>query len=562
MLATKQYAGPFWQGIFLTAAFCLLSFDSAKAVTEQPVDYSPAELEELVGPVALYPDDLIGIILPASTYPLQIVEAARYLEQHEKIPTLEPDEDWDDAVVALLNYPEVIELLNEDLDWTWNLGEAVVNQQADVLDAIQDFRGRAVAAGNLESDDRQTVTYVDEVIEVTPVDPEVIYVPYYEPSTVVVYQRWPVYHYYPRPYPVYYYPYPAHYSFASGFFWGVTTAYTIGWLTDRVHFHYYGYASHPYYGHYYPTHYYSRHAWRARHYNHAKPRSHYVYNKHQYGNTWKPQRRHGDRPRHRSADRHQASASNFTSSTRGSRASGDMRGQSRGERQTSTSFRSGQDSERNSRTRQTRSSDGRRQVDDSATNTRGTVANNSGNRNRSRQTRGGDGRRQIDSTGKDSRVAGTRNSGNRNGSRGNRNVQSRSGSNQIIDARTDGRTSAKSTTKKPRRAGESANTRQRTARETRDDNSVRVTRNATRVTGSTATPKRAQPRTQPRKIQRQARRAPQSNKRSASATRTANASKSKPAKRSATRVASAPRGSGGGSRSRSVGASTRRGHRR
>ena len=343
MFVTKPYPGPFWQGVFLTAAFCLLSFDSAKAVTEQPADYSPAELEELVGPVALYPDDLIGIILPASTYPLQIVKAARYLEEHEKNPALQPDEDWDDAVVALLNYPEIIELMNEDLDWTWNLGEAVVNQQADVLDAIQDFRGRAVVAGNFETDDRQTVSYVDDVIEVRPVDPEVIYVPYYEPSQVVVYQRWPVYHYYPRPYPVYYYPYPVHYSFSSGFFWGVTTAYTIGWLTDRVHFHYYGYASHPYYGHYYPTHYYARHARRARHHRYTKPRSHVSYNRHNYGNAWKPEHRYGDRPRHRRTDRNQAVASNFTSSTRSTRSSGGARVRTSGNRHSSTRFRSSQD---------------------------------------------------------------------------------------------------------------------------------------------------------------------------------------------------------------------------
>jgi hypothetical protein len=85
-------------------------------------------LEELVGRVALYPDELIAIVLPASTYPLQIVQAARYLEAHESDPTLEPSAEWDDSIIALLNYPEAIELLNTDLDWTWQLGEAVINQ--------------------------------------------------------------------------------------------------------------------------------------------------------------------------------------------------------------------------------------------------------------------------------------------------------------------------------------------------------------------------------------------------------------------------------------------------
>ena len=580
MFATKQYPGPFWQGIFLTTAFCLLSFDSAKAVTEQPADYSAAELEELVGPVALYPDDLIGIILPASTYPLQIVEAARYLEAHETNPALQPDEDWDDAVVALLNYPEIIELMNEDLDWTWNLGEAVVNQQADVLDAVQDFRSRAVVAGNLKSDDRQSVTYVDEVIEVSPVDPEVIYVPYYEPSQVVVYQRWPVYHYYPRPYPVYYYPYPAHYSFASGFFWGVTTAYTIGWLTDRVHFHYYGYASHPYYGHQYTNHYYSRYARQVRHYNYARPRSHYVYDRHHYGDAWKPKKRHGDRPTHRSADRYIAGASNFTGSAQRDRPTGETRVRTGGGHRTGTRLASYQDNRQGTRTRQTRSSDDRRQTDSVGTNWR--VADQSSQRNRSRQSRTtnsrsgsnqimdtrAEGRANRTSTISTRRRAGERANTNRrtpadtrakNSTKINRTAQSRSGSNQIIDTRTAGRTSRTSSASTSRRTGGRANTIQQSPRSARADNSVRVNRTATRVSSSTTTNKRANARAQPR---RQAYQASSTRNRSAPTTRTASKSKSKSAGSSTTRVASASRGNVRQRGSRSSRSAGRRGHRR
>ncbi len=97
------------------------------------------ELQELVGPIALYPDDLLAIVLPASTYPLQLVQAQRFLQDLEADPSLQPDEEWDDSVIALLNYPEVVELLNEDLDWTWRLGEAVVAQQADVVGALGEF---------------------------------------------------------------------------------------------------------------------------------------------------------------------------------------------------------------------------------------------------------------------------------------------------------------------------------------------------------------------------------------------------------------------------------------
>lgn len=219
-------------------------------------ELDPGELEDLVGPIALYPDDLVAIVLPAATYPLQIVEAARFLDDLELDATLKPDEDWDDSVVALLNYPEVVRMLNDDLDWTWRLGNAVLTQQDDVVQAIGHFRDRAYAAGNLKTDEKQNVLVEEGVIEITPADPEVIYVPYYEPARVVVVQSTPAYYYYPYAYPLYYYPYPAAYSFSSGFFWGVATAYTIGWYSHCLNVHYPYYYSHPYYNYpYYRSHY-------------------------------------------------------------------------------------------------------------------------------------------------------------------------------------------------------------------------------------------------------------------------------------------------------------------
>ncbi|MCP4299293.1 MAG: DUF3300 domain-containing protein, partial [Gammaproteobacteria bacterium] len=212
---------------------------------------STVDLEELVGPIALYPDDLLAIVLPASAYPLQIVDAARFLESLEDDDSLKPDPEWDESVVALLNYPEVIELLNEDIDWTWRLGEAVVSQQADVVAAIETFRDRAYAAGNLKSDSYQNVSRDEGIIEITPIAEDVIYVPYYEPERVVVYQPRPVYYYYPRAYPVYYYPYSSGHAFDRGYFWGVTTAFTIGWFSDSLHVFHHSYHGHPYYGHSY-----------------------------------------------------------------------------------------------------------------------------------------------------------------------------------------------------------------------------------------------------------------------------------------------------------------------
>jgi hypothetical protein len=255
-----------------------------------------AELQELVGPIALYPDDLLAIVLPASTYPLQVVQAQRFLEELEQDPSLEPDEAWDDSVIALLNYPEVLQLLNEDLDWTWRLGEAVVAQQADVVGAVESFRDRAYAAGNLKSDSHQTVARNDGSIEITPVEDDVIYVPYYEPESVVVYQTRPAYRYYPRAYPVYYYPYPVGHAFNSGFFWGVTTAFTVGWLTDSVHVIHHSYHGHPYYGrHYWDGWWYRRPTIHV--HNHYYSGDRYSVSRHRYsrGDHWQP--RHQTRRR-------------------------------------------------------------------------------------------------------------------------------------------------------------------------------------------------------------------------------------------------------------------------
>lgn len=216
---------------------------------------SSTELQELVGPIALYPDNLLAIVLPASAYPLQIVDVARFLEALKTDPSLQPNPEWDDSVIALMNYPEVVELLNADIDWTWRLGEAVVAHQQDVIAAVETFRDRAYAAGNLKSDAYQTVARSEGTIEITPISEDVIYVPYYEPARVVVYQPRPAYYYHPHAYPVYYYPYSAGHYFDHGFFWGVTTAFSIGWHTNSLHVHHHSYHGHPYYGHSY------RHNW-------------------------------------------------------------------------------------------------------------------------------------------------------------------------------------------------------------------------------------------------------------------------------------------------------------
>jgi hypothetical protein len=185
-----------------------------------PAPYSAEELEKLVDRIALYPDDLVAIILPAATNPLQLVQADRYLDKRKADPKLPVDEKWDDAVKSLLNYPEVVKSMSGDLDWTSALGEAVVEDQGAVLEAIQVFRRKTQAVGNLKSDDKQTVVVEKEVIKIVPADPQVIYVPQYSPSTVVVSGGYSSYGYYPSPYPVYYYPYPPGAALATGIIWG------------------------------------------------------------------------------------------------------------------------------------------------------------------------------------------------------------------------------------------------------------------------------------------------------------------------------------------------------
>ncbi len=271
---------------------------STRGLNGEPAEGAPyvllddASLRELVAPIALYPDDLLAIVLPASTYPLQIVQAARYVEAHGADE--QPHADWDDTVVALANYPEALALLNEDLDWTWRLGEAVLYQEEALLRAVADYRQVARDAGNLETDDRQIVSVEEDHIRIRPANEEEIYVPYYDPEEVTEVRRTRVVHYYPTAYPVYYYPYAYGYRFPSDYFWGVSTWYSIGWSGWRLHFFDRDYRHHPYYGRRYDHHHYRAPRYRSSH--------HFADRRYHDGNAWRPHyRRYGARPGERHA---------------------------------------------------------------------------------------------------------------------------------------------------------------------------------------------------------------------------------------------------------------------
>jgi hypothetical protein len=147
----------------------------------EPAPLGPNVINSLVARVALYPDPLLALVLQGSTLPLQVVQATRFLEKRARDASLQPDPGWDTSIVGLLNYPTVLVMMNDDLDWTETLGTAVINQLPDVQAAVQQVRSELQAAGTLASNERQTVTVDEDTIRIQPASPEVIYVPIYEP---------------------------------------------------------------------------------------------------------------------------------------------------------------------------------------------------------------------------------------------------------------------------------------------------------------------------------------------------------------------------------------------
>jgi Protein of unknown function (DUF3300) len=159
---------------------------------------TPEQLQELVAPIALYPDALVAQILAASAYPTQIVEAERFLEQNPNLKGKDlgdvvNQQDWDPSVKALTPFPTVLANLNKDLSWTSELGDAYYNQQADVMKAVQVMRRKAQEAGNLKTTPQQTVTDQGPDVDIQPADPNVVYVPDYDPQLVYGYPvgLWP-----------------------------------------------------------------------------------------------------------------------------------------------------------------------------------------------------------------------------------------------------------------------------------------------------------------------------------------------------------------------------------
>ena len=176
------------------------------APPQGPPVFTPEQLEQLLAPIALHPDPLVGQILMAATYPLEVVEASRWLQDpnHAALtgPALAAALDlrpWDPSVKALVPFPEILRMMDASLEWTEAVGDAFLSDQAAVMDAIQRLRQRAQSAGTLVTTTQQMVVTADQTIGIIPADPQVVYVPMYDPGTV--YGTW-VY----APSPFYGYP--------------------------------------------------------------------------------------------------------------------------------------------------------------------------------------------------------------------------------------------------------------------------------------------------------------------------------------------------------------------
>src|SRR3989475_11022327 len=142
-----------------------------------PVQHSPQELQQLVAPIALYPDALVAQVLAASMYPDEIVEADRWIESHSNLKGEElakevDKQDWDPSVKAMAQFPSVLENMDKNLSWTSSLGEAYISQPQDASGAVQTLRQQARSAGHLNTTDQERVTTQGDTIIIEPADPE------------------------------------------------------------------------------------------------------------------------------------------------------------------------------------------------------------------------------------------------------------------------------------------------------------------------------------------------------------------------------------------------------
>lgn len=232
-VAVRIAIGAFMLGLFAIGVLAAWMVTAQPAASTEPERYGQDELDQLLAPIALYPDQLLSQVLMAATYPLEVVQAARFVEQN---PGLRGDaldnalaaRNWDPSVQSLAAFPQVLAMMNDKLDWTQRLGDAFLGDEPRVMDTVQSLRRRAEAAGNLQSTPQQAVTDVDREIFIEPVQPDVIYVPVYDP--LVVYGPW----WAPAFPPWFWYP-PPIYGYPAWPFFGVGIVFGGGWQVSHHH---------------------------------------------------------------------------------------------------------------------------------------------------------------------------------------------------------------------------------------------------------------------------------------------------------------------------------------
>jgi hypothetical protein len=196
---------PFWRtGLIIGILGSMLVTASAQPLpaaqpasgSAQSSSLSEAELDQLTAAIALYSDPLIAQILTAATYPLEVVEAHRWLQDPgnaaltgDQLTAALQQQSWDLSVKSLVPFPQILQMMDSNLDWTERIGEAFLGQQDAVMDSIQRLRQRAASAGSLRTTPQQTVSTEDQDIAIEPANPDVVYVPYYDPD--VIYGPWP-----------------------------------------------------------------------------------------------------------------------------------------------------------------------------------------------------------------------------------------------------------------------------------------------------------------------------------------------------------------------------------
>ena len=200
--------------LLLLIALCLGAAPThAQSSDRDTYVFSQDELDALLAPIALYPDDLLAEILMAATYPLEVVQAARFVQANpgltdQALEDAVTDRNWDPSVQSLSAFPQVLAMMNDKLDWTQRLGDAFIGQQQQVMDTVQKLRERAREAGNLNSTSEESVVDQDNSIVIEPAQSDYVYVPVYDPT--VVYGPWWAQDYVPWywvPPPIYGYPF-------------------------------------------------------------------------------------------------------------------------------------------------------------------------------------------------------------------------------------------------------------------------------------------------------------------------------------------------------------------